>query len=162
MRSQRGTGVCVMSGRCGALINGLQPSALQVGHDLRHDFLGLAENEVPDFRERLVAGGEQRPAGDDGFSQRRATRHDFAHGILLHDHRAQQNIIRPAQVFVLEPFHVQVHQLEFPFRRQHGGHRQQTQRRHGGLAGNKADGVFETPKRVRRPGADEQNIHIAM
>ena len=135
---------------CGA-INRLQPAAPHVCHDLRHHFLGLAQDEVLDFRERLVAGGEQRPARNDGLFQRRAPRHDFADGFLLHDHRADHHVIRPAQVFVLEPLHVQVHQLELPFRRQHRGHRQQAQRRHGRLAGNKTDGVFETPKRVRRP-----------
>ena len=159
MRSQRGTGVLRDVRPVRGAINGLQPAVPHVCHDLRHDFLGLAQNEVLDFRERLVAGGEQRPAGDDGFLQRRAPRHDFVDGFLLHDHRAEQHVIRPAQIFVLEPFHIQVHQLEFPFRRQHRGHRQQAQRRHGRLAGNEPHGVLETPKRVGRPRTDEKYFH---
>ena len=79
-------------------INGLQSSALHVGHDLRHEFLGLAQDEMPDFRERLMAGGEQRPARDDGFLQGRAPGDDFADGFLLHEHRADQHVIRPAQI----------------------------------------------------------------
>ena len=63
----------------GGAINRLQPAAPHVRHDLRHHFLGLAENEVLNLRERFVAGGKQRPAGDDGFLQGRAARNDFTH-----------------------------------------------------------------------------------
>ena len=160
MRSQRGAGCLGDFRPVRAAINGLQPAAPQVGHDLWHHFLGLAQNEVLNLRERFMAGGEQRPARNDGFIQCRAPRHDFADGFLLHDHGAQQHIIRPAQVFILEPLHVQVHQLELPLRRQHRGHRQQSQRRHGRLSGNETHGMFETPKRVGRPRADKEYFHI--
>ncbi len=142
-----------------AAINGLQPATPQVFHDLWHHFLGLAQNEVLNLRECFMPGGEQRSACDDGLLQGRAPRHDFVHRILLHQHRAQQHIIRPAQVFILEPLHVQVHQLELPLRRQHRGHRQQSQRRHGRLSGNEAHSVLETPERVGRSRADEKYFH---
>ena len=133
MRSQRGTGVSGDFRPVRAAVNRLQPAAPHVFHDLRHDFLGLAENEVLNLRERLVAGGEQRAAGNDGFTECRAPRRDFTHRFLLHDHGADQHVIRPAQVLVLEPLDVHVHQLEFPLRREHGGHRQQAQRRQDAL-----------------------------
>ena len=143
-------------------INRLQLSTAHIGHHLRHQFFGFTEHEMLNFRKRLVAGGEQRPAGNHRFLKGRATCHNFAHRFLMHDHRTQQNKIGAAQVFVLELFHVQIHELEFPFRRQHGGHGQQAERGHGSFARNKADGMFETPKRVGRPGTDEQNFHVAM
>ena len=131
----------------------------QVFDHLRHGLLGLAENEMLNLREGLVSGGEERSAGDDRFALGQAAGHDVAHRLLVDDHGADQDIIGPAQVRVLEPFDVHVHQAQVPIRRQHGGHGEQAQRREGGALGHEPQHVFETPERVGRLRADEKDLH---
>ena len=89
------------------------------------------------------------PPAMTGFLQRCAARDDFVHRLLMDDHRADHDIIGPAQVAVFEALDVQVHQLKLPIGRQHGGDGEQAERGKGRALGDEAQHMLETPERVR-------------
>ena len=72
---------------------------------------------------------------------------------------ADHHEVRPAQIGVLEPLDVQVHEPQIPIAREHGGDGEQAQWRERGPLGNEAQYMFETPERIRRLRTDEENIH---
>jgi hypothetical protein len=119
-----------------------------VGDQLRHDILGFAQHKMLNRREGLVPGREERTAGDERFAKGGAPRDDFLHGLLMDNHRAEHDIIGPAQIAVFEALEVQVHQLELPIGGQHGSDGEQTERRESRALGDTAQDMLETPERV--------------
>gem|GEM_PF-5701657 len=126
---------------------------------MRHDFLGLAENEMGNFRESLVSGGEQWAARDQDFAGGAAAPHDFAHRLLMHDHRAEQDVIGPAEVGLVEAIDIQVDELEFPGAGEHGRDREQAEGREGRFFGDEPQNMLEAPERVWSLRTNEQDLH---
>ncbi len=116
---------------------------------------------MPDLGEIRMAGGEERATGDDGPAERSAACRDLVRRILVHDHAAQEHIIRPANVGVAERLHVEIHQAQLPTRRQHRRDRQQAERRKRGFLRDEPKHVMKAPEALRAARIDQKNVHAA-
>ena len=132
----------------GGAVLWLEGARAHVGHQLRHDVLGFAQHKMLNRRKGVMAGSEEGAAGDNRLLERRAAGDDFMHRLLVDDHGADHDVIRPAQVAVFEALNVQIHQLKLPIGRQHRGDGEQTERWKSGALGDEAQDVLEAPERI--------------
>jgi len=110
---------------------------------------------VIDLLKALVLGGKERPPGDDPEAGLLATGDEVLGRIALHVHGADHDHIGPRQVFRSQVAHVGVDQALLPRLWQHGGDSQQAQGLVSGFFADKAQGVLETPKRIRELGVNQ-------
>ena len=159
MRSQRGRAI----GQCPASRTVCRTFQAPVRHVVDHSWhhlFRLAQDKMRYFRKLFVACREEGAAGDDFLAQGLAARGDFMHGLLMHDHGADHDPIRPSQVFISQTLHIQIHELQVPFFGQHGGDGEQSQGRNRRFLRDEPQHMLETPERVRGLRVNQEYSHI--
>lgn len=143
----------------GGSVAGFGPAGGEVVEEGLEGVLGFVEHEVIDMGEGLGLAGEERAAADGALAHGLGTADDFEGGGLLHAHAAEHDDVGPGQLLVGQMADVEIDEPDIPGLGQHGGHREQAERREGGLFADKAEGVLEAPKGGRELRIDEQDVH---
>jgi len=94
--------------------------------------------------------GEQWPAGYDRLARCSATRDQLVRGVPLSNHSANEDDIRPGQIYVAQFSDVDIHEAFRPILRQHRRHGEQPQRRQRSFLADEFQRVLETPERIRK------------
>jgi hypothetical protein len=118
---------------------------LQLGQKLRQSDFPFPQQQMVDLGEIVMAGGEQRTAGDRFHPQSPATINYHLRRLALDGHGTDETEIGPVQIAVGKGEHVHVDQSLVPGPRQHRRDSHQTQRREACLPADELHGFPETP-----------------
>lgn len=140
-------------------VEGLRDTATEVVEEKRHGDLGFVEDEVGDAGEIFVLGGEEGAAGDDGDAEGVGATDDFAGGVALDGHSAEQDVVGPPDVGVFQPVDVEIDEALGPLLGEQGGDGEEAEGREGDFLADELERVFEAPESVRDFGVDEQDVH---
>ena len=132
---------------------------VQIIHERLKRDLGLVEHKMVHIPELLMTRGEQGTSCNDLHAERFASVDHGPGGLPLDRHGAQEDIIRPQEISVLQGFHVHVDKLLVPCGREHGSHGQEAQGRKGRFFGNKLQGIFKAPEGIGVLGIHEKDLH---
>src|SRR4030042_3450912 len=124
--------------------------------------LPLIEDQVGHLVELIVPAGEERSSGDRFHAELPASPHDHLRGFLLNVHCANENIVRPQDVAVLQRRYVHIDELLVPFAGKHRRDRQQAKRRRTRLLREEFQRIAETPKCFRLSWIHQQNFHSSL
>jgi hypothetical protein len=144
----------------GCPVDFLGAAVFQVLEKRRQREFGLVENQMIHFPELIRFRGEKRSAGNDFQPSRLAAVDDVFRGLPLNGHSSDEGHIRPSEIVLREPVHVDIHKPLVKFFRQHGRDGEQAQRGVGRFLPDKFQRVFEAPKRVRKSRVDQQYVQV--
>jgi hypothetical protein len=107
----------------------------------------------------LRPGRHIRPADDHALPVRFAALDNAPERLLLHEHGAGEDHIRPCDVGELKRLDVQIHQPPLPRLGQQGRDGQEAERREGRALALEREGVAEAPVGLRKLRIHEQRLH---
>jgi len=122
----------------------------EVRQEGRQGGLYLAQQQVVGRGQFFRAAAGVRTAHDNGHGHAVASGHDLLHGLALDQHGGYEHHVGPPHVLGLEGIHIHVHQTQFGRVRQHGGHGDQAQGRHGAAFAQQPQCISKAPVRFGR------------
>ena len=113
------------------------------------------------FIELMMAGGKQRPPGNDLRPEGLALLDHLSYGFLLDRHASEEHIVGLRNIVIVQSFNVHIDEFLVPIPGKHRSDREQAEGRETRLLGDELQSMFEAPEGFGEDRIDEENLHDA-